>query len=61
MGSTDSQHAEDGEGPERSVWVDKFRLSTTAVSNRDFRRFVNATGYVTDAQRAGFSFVFHLH
>lgn len=60
MGSSDPQHAGDGESPERSVWVDEFRLSTTAVSNRDFYRFVDATGYVTDAQRAGSSFVFHL-
>jgi len=60
MGSTDSSHPEDGESPVRSVWVDEFRLSTTAVSNKDFHRFVDATGYVTDAQRAGSSFVFYL-
>ena len=60
MGSTDSSHPEDGEGPVRRVWVDEFRLATTAVSNDDFQRFVDATGYITDAQRANSSFVFHL-
>lgn len=60
MGSDDSSHPEDGESPVRRVWVDEFRLSTTAVSNADFHRFVDSTGYVTDAQRAGSSFVFYL-
>lgn len=60
MGSTDSAHPEDGEGPIRSVWVDEFQLATTAVSNRDFQIFVDATNYQTDAEHVGSSFVFHL-
>jgi len=60
MGSNDSQHPEDGESPVRSVWINQFSLATTAVCNKDFQRFVDATNYVTQAERAGSSFVFHL-
>ncbi|WP_051444244.1 formylglycine-generating enzyme family protein [Afipia sp. P52-10] len=48
----------DGEGPSRSVHVDAFRIDRYAVSNARFARFVAATGYVTDAERIGWSFVF---
>ncbi len=58
MGSDDAPHPQDGEAPVRSVWVDDFALATTAVSNREYARFVDATGYVTFAERLGSSFVF---
>lgn len=48
----------DGEGPARSVHVDAFRIDRYAVANARFARFVAATGYVTDAERIGWSFVF---
>ncbi len=60
MGCTESVHAQDGEGPVRSVWVDQFKLATTAVSNRNFQSFIDATHYQTEAQQVGSSFVFHL-
>lgn len=60
MGCAQSPHPEDGEGPVRSVWVDQFGLATTAVSNREFQHFVDSTGYQTNAERTGSSFVFHL-
>lgn len=50
----------DGEGPVRTVTVDSFRISPHAVTNAEFQAFVNATGYVTEAERFGWSFVFHL-
>ena len=34
----------DGEGPVRRVRVDPFWIDPTAVSNRDFARFVEETG-----------------
>jgi len=37
-----------------------FGLERTTVTNRRFRDFVVATAYVTDAERFGWSFVFHL-
>lgn len=48
----------DGEGPAQRVQLDAFRIDVTAVDNARFARFVAATGYVTDAERAGWSFVF---
>lgn len=50
--------AGDGEGPVRSVFVSPFRIDATAVSNDAFRAFADATGYVTDGERWGWSFVF---
>lgn len=52
--------AADGEGPVRSVIVGSYRISATAVTNREFGDFVRATGYVTTAERLGASFVFYL-
>ncbi|WP_235593435.1 formylglycine-generating enzyme family protein [Paenibacillus sp. 32O-W] len=50
----------DGEGPVRRVRVDPFYMSAYAVTNAQFKRFVDETGYVTEAERFGWSFVFHL-
>ena len=50
----------DGEGPVRRVTVSPFLLDATAVTNRQFGAFVKATGYVTEAERYGWSYVFHL-
>jgi formylglycine-generating enzyme required for sulfatase activity len=48
----------DGEGPVRQVQLDAFRLDATAVTNRSFAAFVGDTGFVTDAERFGWSYVF---
>jgi len=48
----------DGEGPVRRVTVAPFWMAATAVSNAGFAAFADATGYVTDAERFGWSFVF---
>jgi len=50
----------DGEGPVRDVRVDGFRIDSTAVTNREFATFVEATNYRTDAETYGWSYVFHL-
>ena len=47
MGS-DTHYPE--EAPVHRVTVDSFWLDQTPVTNRDFRKFVNATGYVTFAE-----------
>ena len=49
---------DDGEGPVRPVQVDAFRICACAVTNDEFAEFVEATGYVTDAQRYGWTYVF---
>jgi len=51
-------YPDDGEGPVREVTLDRFSINATVVSNRDFEEFVRQMGYVTDAQRFGWSFVF---
>src|SRR4026208_2563350 len=38
------------EAPAHSVTVDGFWIDPTPVTNRDFRKFVNATGYITFAE-----------
>lgn len=50
----------DGEGPVRTVRLTPYLIDAAAVTNRQFAAFVKATGYVTDAERFGWSFVFHL-
>ncbi len=40
------------EAPVHRVTVDAFWIDRTPVTNREFRRFVNATGYVTFAELA---------
>lgn len=48
----------DGEGPLRRVRLNPFRMAATAVTNAEFGQFIAATGYVTEAERFGWSFVF---
>lgn len=50
---------DDGEGPVRTVRLSRYLIDSTAVTNRQFATFVKATGYVTDAERFGWSYVFH--
>ncbi|WP_232016545.1 formylglycine-generating enzyme family protein [Paenibacillus baekrokdamisoli] len=50
----------DGEGPVRKVEVDSFQISAHAVTNAQFKVFVEDTGYITEAEQFGWSFVFHL-
>ncbi len=51
----------DGEGPVRAVALSPFWIDRCTVTNRLFRAFVEDTGYRTDAERYGWSFVFWLH
>lgn len=52
--------AADGELPLHPVTLDAFEIDATPVTNAQFARFVEHTGYVTDAERTGASAVFHL-
>jgi sulfatase modifying factor 1 len=60
---TDSTEAfaADGEGPVREVFVDAFYMDLNPVTSLRFKEFVQATGYRTDAERIGWSFVFQGH
>jgi len=59
MGSEDAwSYPADGEGPVREETVDAYRIERSAVSNAQFAAFVVSTGYLTQAERSGWSFVF---
>ncbi len=51
----------DGEGPVRSVTLDSFYIDSYPVTNHQFATFVDATGYRTEAEGFGWSFVFTGH
>lgn len=48
----------DCESPPRRVRVKPFLIGAGAVTNAEFARFQTATGYVTEAESIGWSFVF---
>jgi formylglycine-generating enzyme len=59
MGTEDRlAYPEDGEGPVRRVRLDPFWIDACSVTNGAFERFVSDTGYETEAERYGWSFVF---
>ena len=59
MGSEDPDaFPDDGEGPIREVFVSAFHIDPKAVTNAQFAAFVKTTGYVTEAERFGWSYVF---
>ena len=51
----------DGEGPVREVALRPFAIDRTPVTNALFAEFIEATGYRTEAEQFGWSFVFHGH
>lgn len=58
VGTDTPEIAGDGEGPARKVRICAYRLDTETVTNARFAAFVAETGYVTDAERIGWSPVF---
>jgi formylglycine-generating enzyme required for sulfatase activity len=58
MGTDDSPLPQDGESPSRPVEVKPFAIDPCAVTNRWFGEFAAETGYVTEAERFGWSLVF---
>jgi formylglycine-generating enzyme required for sulfatase activity len=61
MGTDDpSAFMSDGEGPTRLVEVDQFYFDKYPVTNLEFDKFCQNTGYITEAEKFQWSFVFHL-
>jgi len=52
---------DDGEGPVREVTLDPFWIDRHPVTNGLFSQFIEETGYRTEAERFGWSFVFWAH
>ncbi|OUZ19275.1 formylglycine-generating enzyme family protein [Enterococcus cecorum] len=48
----------DFEGPCTKVNIDAFYIDETTVTNQDFDDFVSRTGYITEAEKFGWSYVF---
>ena len=57
--NTKAGFAADGEGPVREVRVSSFYMDRTTVTSAQFSKFVDETGYKTEAEHFGWSFVFH--
>lgn len=53
--------AADGERPVRRVHLKPFRIDQCPITNQRFAEFIKATGYKTEAETYGWSFVFWSH
>jgi formylglycine-generating enzyme len=60
MGTKDKEgYPADGEGPPKRIYVDPFYMDVKTVTNEEFAEFIEDTGYITEAERFGWSFVFY--
>ncbi|BCP56766.1 hypothetical protein SUT007_02240 [Streptococcus parasuis] len=50
----------DFETPSIEVNIESFYMDETSVTNKEFQVFVDATNYITEAEKFGWSYVFHL-
>lgn len=57
-GEDEDAFPDDGEGPVREVTTGPFHIDAACVSNARFAVFVKATGYRTEAELIGWSYVF---
>lgn len=61
MGTNDKKgFSEDYEGPVRTVHVPAYYIDAVTVTNASFATFIEDTGYQTDAEKFGWSFVFYM-
>lgn len=61
VGTNSPALKQDAEGPLRRKKIKKFACEKGAVTNAEFGKFVEDTGYKTEAERLGWSFVFFSH
>ncbi len=59
IGTSKAYIRADGEGPLRRGLVDAFWMSASTITNAEFAAFVKDTGYITEAEHLGSSFVFY--
>lgn len=50
----------DYETPTQLLMIDAFEMDETPVTNQAFQQFIEATGYVTEAEKFGWSYVFYM-
>lgn len=53
MGTDEPAIEQDGEWPARRVHISQFYMDRYEVSNSEFEKFVNATGYLTEVEMEG--------
>ena len=58
MGSSEGEGAYD-EHPQHRVYLDVYYIDKYEVTNAQFKKFVETTGYVTDAERKGYGEVWN--
>ncbi len=58
IGTNKPLFPDDGESPLRKKKIAPFLMSPTTVTNSQFAQFISETGYVTEAEQFGWSFVF---
>lgn len=51
--------SDDGETPSHEIELNAFYMDKSTVTNFEFSKFVHETGYKTDAEEFGWSFVFY--
>ena len=59
VGTSTAGIPNDGETPLRKTRIKPFRMSATTITNAQFQTFIDATDYITEAERFGWSFVFY--
>lgn len=60
MGTNEPHFPTDFEGPLRNVTVNSFYMDKYEVSNQNFMEFIQETGYKTEAEEFGDSFIFEM-
>lgn len=60
IGTNEPVFVSDMEGPARNVNVNSFYIDNYEVSNKDFSLFAEETGYITEAEKFGDSFIFDM-
>jgi formylglycine-generating enzyme required for sulfatase activity len=58
MGSPEGEGAYD-EHPQHKIYLDAYYIDKYEVTHASFKKFVEATGYVTDAERIGSGYVWN--
>lgn len=61
LGTNTPQIPDDGESPLRRKNIKPFIIGATTVTNAQFAVFIRETGYVTETEKFGWSYVFHSH
>ncbi len=57
MGDKEQYQHKEKDNPEHEVTVNSFKMSAFTITLRQFKAFMDATDYITDAQKEGYSWI----